>query len=605
MCGLAGAILSPDFSTTMMGLRAVELMCDAMSSRGPDAAGYWQANNARAFLGHRRLSIVDLEARANQPFVSDCGNYAIVFNGEIYNFMELRSVLCEQGEVFRTTSDTEVILRLFIREGMRMLARLRGMFAIAIWDSRKNTCFFARDPYGIKPLYIAKTRAGWLFASQVKALLASGLLSNETDPLSEASFWMLGSVAGPRTWFKDIAEIPPGSWAEIDLDCKLVGPKSYWNIGESWSVAQEDVCLEEVRERVRHALLESVKYHLVSDVPVGVFLSGGIDSGALAGLMVECGVRQLTGVTIAYEEFRDTHDDEAPIAARIAQHYGIDHVVRRVTRAEFEADLPAIMASMDQPSIDGINTWYASKAVAETGLKVVISGVGGDELFLGYDGFRQIPPLVGAARAIGHVPGGMMLGKLLASMQAKRTGNHRWQHAPQWLQTVGGGWWLRRSTCAPGELPNLMERPIGDMPPDDRVPGHWLDEMVGKLPSDPVLALAQIESMAYLRNQLLRDSDWASMAHSVELRTPLVDAHLLKRLAPLLGQFSKFPNKTLLALAPVKPLPYEIINRRKTGFGIPIKEWTQAIAAVPGQRNSWASWISSCYPAPSSSNSTL
>jgi asparagine synthase (glutamine-hydrolysing) len=596
MCGIAGAILSPDFSGLSDGHRAVERMCDAMSSRGPDAVGYWQANNLPVFLGHRRLSVIDLEARANQPFMSDCSNYTIVFNGEIYNFRELRSALQEQGEVFRTASDTEVILKLYIQYGVRMLARLRGMFAIAIWDTRKQTCFFARDPYGIKPLYVARARAGWLFASQVKALLASGLVSGDTDPLGEASFWMLGSVAGPRTWFQDISEIPPGSWAEIDGEGKFTGPESYWNIGESWSVAGQDVEREEVRERVRQALRESVKYHLGADVPVGVFLSGGIDSGALAGLMVECGARQLTGVTIAYEEFRGTHDDEAPIAARIARHYGIDHVVRRVTRAEFEADLPAIMASMDQPTIDGINTWYASKAVAETGLKVVVSGVGGDELFMGYDSFRQIPRLVKAARAIAQLPGGMALENLLTSLQAKKSGNLRWQHAPQWLQTIGGGWWLRRSTCAPEDLPKFMGRDIGSIPTADRVPEHWLTDMVGILPTDPALALAQIESMTYLRNQLLRDSDWASMAHSVELRTPLVDAHLLKQLAPLLGQFRKFSNKTLLAHAPANPLPQDILTRRKTGFGIPVKQWIESSAAVSsGKAMSWAERVIGSY----------
>ncbi len=581
MCGFAGAILSPEFSASLNGSQVIEHMCDAMSNRGPDAAGYWKSNNASVFLGHRRLSIVDLEARANQPFVSDCGNYVIVFNGEIYNFLELRSKLSEQGEVFRTTSDTEVILKLYVREGTGMLARLRGMFGLAIWDTRKNTCFFARDPYGIKPLYLAKTVSGWLFASQVKALLASGLLAAEVDTLGEASFWMLGSVAGPRTWFKDISEIPPGCWVEISRDGTFSGPVSYWEIGESWSVPPEKIDHEEVQERVRHALLESVKYHLIADVPVGVFLSGGIDSGALAGLMVESGARKLTGVTIAYEEFFGTHDDEAPIAAQIARHYGIEHVIRRVTRAEFEADLPEIMASMDQPTIDGINTWYASKAVAEIGLKVVVCGVGGDELFLGYDGFRQIPPLVAAARAIGYIPGGMALGRRLASIQADRTGNQRWRYAPEWLQTVAGGWWLRRSMCAPEELPALMGRNLEGMQDNAFMPEHWLAEIVGKMPSDPVLALSQIESMTYLRNQLLRDGDWASMAHSVELRTPLVDAHLLKRLAPFLGQFKKFPNKMLLANAPIKPLPKDIITRKKTGFGIPVKKWLEESMDVP------------------------
>jgi asparagine synthase (glutamine-hydrolysing) len=462
---------------------------------------------------------------------------------------------------------------MYIQYGSEMLPKLRGMFAIAIWDGKRNTCFFARDPYGIKPLYIAKINGGWLFASQVKALLASGVVSSRIDPFSQAGYWMLGSVPGPKSWFRDISELPPGSWAEIGENGEFSGPSCYWNIGDSWSMPQIDMNPWEVQERVRLALIESIKCHLVSDVPIGIFLSGGIDSGALAGLMVECGAHQLTGITIAYEEFLGTADDEVPMAAKIAQYYGIKHVVRRVTRSEFEADLPQIMASMDQPSIDGINTWFAAKAVAENGLKVVISGVGGDELFLGYDVFKQIPPLVKAAQIAGRIPGCMGLANLSAAIQAKKTGNKRWQHAPQWLQTIGGGWWLRRSTCAPEDLPELMGRDIEDIVTTNFMPDSWLAEMVGALPSDPVLALAQIESMAYLRNQLLRDSDWASMAHSVELRTPLVDAHLLKQLGPILGQFKKFPHKTLLANAPQRPLPIEIINRKKTGFGIPVKKW--------------------------------
>lgn len=596
MCGLAGLILSKDFPIALNGLKVVRRMCDLMISRGPDAVGHWCADEAPVFLGHRRLSIVDLDSRANQPLVSSCGNYVIAFNGEVYNYKEIRADLQKAGVTFRTESDTEVILNLYIRCGAAMLPQLRGMFAIAIWDSQKKCCFLARDPYGIKPLYVAKTDGGWLFASQVKALLASGMVSGQLDPLAEASFWMLGSVAGPRTWFRDISEIPPGSWAEIKADGTFSGPKVYWDIGESWSTDQLDLDAEEVQERVRHALLESVRYHLVADVPVGVFLSGGIDSGALAGLMVERGVRQLTGVTIAYEEFHGTHDDEAPIATRIAQHYGIDHVIRRVTREEFEADLPQIMASMDQPTIDGINTWYASKAVAENGLKVVVSGVGGDELFLGYDVFRQIPPLVAAAQIMARVPGGMALANMVASLQTKRTGNQRWQHAPQWLQTVGGGWWLRRSVCAPEELSELMGRHFEGVQANVCTPKYWLAGMVGKLPRDSVLALAQIESMTYLRNQLLRDSDWASMAHSVELRTPLVDAHLLKQLAPLLGQFQKFPNKALLANAPSKPLPQEIVARKKTGFGIPVKHWVKGMSVDSrGQRMGWAGRVIDSY----------
>lgn len=588
MCGLSGAIFTVGSTNADQSFRLMERMCDAMKSRGPDAFGYWRSSNLRVHLGHRRLSIVDLDPRANQPFVSSCGNYVIVFNGEIYNYKYLREELRREGVSFRTESDTEVILHLYIRCGSEMLPKLRGMFAIAIWDNVKQRCFFARDPYGIKPLYVAKTSGGWLFASQIKALLASGMVSDQLDPWAEASFWMLGSVAGPRTWFQEISEIPPGSWAEITDDGAFSDPLVYWDIGESWSTDQLNLDAEEVQDRVRHALLESVKYHLVADVPVGVFLSGGIDSGALAGLMVECGARQLTGVTIAYDEYRGTHDDEAPVASSLAQYYGIQHVIRRVTRSEFQADLPQIMDSMDQPTVDGINTWYASKAVAENGLKVVVSGVGGDELFLGYDHFDHIPPFVKAAQMIASVPGGIALANVLASVQAKRTGNLRWKHAPQWLQTVEGAWWLRRSSCTPEDLPKLMGCQLEGVLPSACAPEDWLANMVGVLPRDQVLALAQIESMTYLRNQLLRDSDWASMAHSVELRTPLVDAHLLRQLGPLLGQFKKFPNKTLLANAPKKPLPPEIIGRKKTGFGIPVKKW---LADDGGFSKAWTAHV--------------
>jgi asparagine synthase (glutamine-hydrolysing) len=596
MCGIAGQIKRNDIQYSNFDLQITERMCDAMNSRGPDSFGYWSSCNTLIQFGHRRLSILDLDPRSNQPFVSNCHNYILVFNGEIYNFKELRILLKNKNILFITESDSEVLLNMYIYYGAEMLNMLRGMFAFSIWDNLKKTCFLARDPYGIKPLYVAKTKEGWLFASQVKALHASGLVSKEIDPISEASYWMLGSVAGPRTWFKDISEIPPGNWAEITEDGKYTGPKSYWNIGDSWSVIPENLKQIEVRQRVQHELLESVKYHLVSDVPVGIFLSGGIDSGALAGLMIESGSSNLIGITIAYEEFIGTHDDEVPIARKIADHYGIKHVVRKVSKNEFQSDLPYILADMDQPTVDGINTWYASKAAAEIGLKVVVSGIGGDELFLGYESFRKIPPLVKVARALGQIPGGMFVGKMLANMQAKKTSNLRWKHAMEWMQTIKGGWWLQRSSCSPEELRSIMNNKILSLISSDLLPEQWLEDMVGKTSKHPMMELAQIESMTYLRNQLLRDSDWASMAHSIELRTPLVDAHLLKNLAPLIGKFNKFKNKSLLALSPKNPLPQEIYMRRKTGFSIPVKKWIQEIDyKEKNQRMNWAKTVFKSY----------
>ena len=346
----------------------------------------------------------------------------------------------------------------------------------------------------------------------------------------------------------------------------------------------------QVRELTRAALRESVAAHLVADVPVGVFLSGGIDSGALAGLMVEAGARDLQGITIAYDEFAGTHDDEAPLAATLAAHYGIAHHVRRVTRDEFAEDLPRILDAMDQPSVDGINTWYASKAVAELGLKVVVSGVGGDELFQGYESFRQLPRLVSRWGAASRIPGAMPLARVAMGLQAARSGNPRWRYLPDWARTMAGAWFLRRSVFSPDELPALMGQDLAAEALHGFCPKNWVDRSSGILATDGALAVGQIESTTYLRNQLLRDSDWASMDHSVELRTPLVDAWLLRDVSPALGAFGQFPNKRLLAEAPAKALPEALINRSKTGFGIPVQRWLNDLGRgeASGGSRGWA-----------------
>jgi len=566
-----------------------------MERRGPDGEGYWQ--EAGAVMGHRRLAILDLDPRAAQPMHSDCGRYVIVFNGEIYNFRALRAELEKKGVKFRTTSDTEVVMALFASEGDAMLTKLYGMFALAIWDRSAKRAFIARDPYGIKPLYVATVDGGVVVASQVKALLATGLVSREPDARGQAGFWMLGSVPEPHTWYRDIQALQAGHCAWIDGG-KMSRPRCWLDVGAAWRDATDSVMSDaEIRESVTAALRESVARHLVSDVPVGVFLSGGIDSGAVAALMLEAGARDLEGVTIAYDEFKGMHDDEAPVAASIAAHYGIRHTVRRVTREEFLADLPRILDAMDQPSIDGINTWYASKAVAERGLKVVVSGVGGDELFQGYSSFKQLPKLVSRWQTLSRIPGAMSMAGFGAKWQGKRTGNARWEHAPDWARTIEGAWWLRRSVHAPQDLAGLMGSELAADALRGFDAGQWVRTMTGPLPNDSTLALSQIESMTYMRNQLLRDSDWASMNHSVELRTPLVDGHLLQQLRPFLAQLRNYPGKTLLANAPVNPLPPGIVQRRKTGFGIPVSRWLRGTAEseVTNQTGGWMRTLADNY----------
>ena len=312
-------------------------MTARMHARGPDAEGVWASEGV--VLGHRRLAILDLDARANQPMVSADGRYAIVFNGEIYNFRELRRELEADGVVFRTTSDTEVLLALFAREGERMLPRLRGMFAFAIWDTQSRELFLARDPYGIKPLYYTRTKEGLLFASQVKALLASGLVSTQGEPAGLAGFYLWGSVPEPWTLFRDVFALPAGHWLRVRAGVSDA-PVCWHDIRAHWRGEGHRQSAQELRERVRQAVTDSVRAHLVADVPVSVFLSGGIDSATVAGLASGLGA-QVEGITIGFEEFAGRHEDEAPVAAAIAAHYGLPHHVRLVISHRVRAGHPA------------------------------------------------------------------------------------------------------------------------------------------------------------------------------------------------------------------------------------------------------------------------
>lgn len=588
MCGFIVSLMSRpgDASLERVG---IEAGCGRMMPRGPDAQGIWQGKGVT--VGHRRLAILDLDSRAAQPMHSTCGRYVIAYNGEIYNFRDLRTQREAAGDTFRTTSDTEVLLALFAAEGEAMLLKLRGMFAFVIWDQMAQRAFAARDPYGIKPLYYAYSGQGLLLGSQVKALLATGAVSREPDLQGQAGFWLLGSVPEPRTWYRDIRALPSGHCMWIEQG-RITSSRQYWDIGDAWRMSDVSTPPDdgEVRDRVRDALRDSVAHHLVADVPVGVFLSGGIDSGALAGLMLDAGSRDLEGITIAYDEYLGSSQDESPVAARIAAFYGIRHHVRRVRREEFLADLPRIFNAMDQPSIDGINTWYASKAVAERGIKVVVSGVGGDELFQGYDSFRKLPQLVSRWRQGSRIPGVSATARVAFGLQARLSGKSRWRHAPDWASTLPGAWWLRRSLHGPEDLAALMGKEEAEFALIGFNADAWTRQMSGPLPIDARLALGQIESTTYLRNQLLRDGDWASMDHSVELRTPLVDARLLADVQALMPAFHHFPGKRLLAEAPLRPLPREVIEREKTGFGIPIGRWLAGRVGEAGATFDGRSW---------------
>lgn len=563
MCGIL-AIISDQPGLDYAFDRAMKKLI----KRGPDAEGEWLDDGIK--LGHRRLAIIDLDERSVQPMHSLCGRYVIVFNGEIYNFLQLKAQLLSKGVSFRTESDTEVLLNLYIMYREKMLLMLEGMFSFVIWDKVNQEAFVARDPYGIKPLYFAVIDGGVIISSTISAVLASRLVDCKKSIYGQKGFYLLGSIPEPHTWFENISAVKSGSYFFVSNNL-ITKCHEYADINKSWTQSskyQNVVSYDLLLKQVKYAVEESIDRHLVSDVPVGLFLSGGIDSGVLAGLMAKRNNINFIGITLKFSEFVNSKIDETERAINIANLYGIEHHIRVVSKEEFLKDLPLIMDDMDQPSIDGINTWYASKAASELGLKVVLSGVGGDELFFGYDSFVQLPPLVNIWSKISKIKIFYLVAKILSHGLAVYFKNKRWLEFPNNLKTLKGAYVLKRGVLATSDITEILE-----ISSENFSSLNFIEEHSTNPNKNLKLHLAQLESTLYLRNQLLRDSDWASMAHSIELRTPFVDYRLLKSLEKLFFNLSNYKNKIILSDILTVPLPDDIKKAKKTGFGIPIKNW--------------------------------
>jgi asparagine synthase (glutamine-hydrolysing) len=576
MCGVA-AIFSYHPSAPSVDRTELIRIRDCMSARGPDAKGEWYSNDHRVAIGHRRLSVIDLSERANQPMCSPDGRVVLSFNGEIYNYRALRRCLENNGRKFETHSDTEVILQLYALKGEAMLDDLRGMFALVIWDENRDTLLLARDAYGIKPLYYANDGWSVRVGSQVKALLAGGKVSRQPDPAGKAGFFLFGSVPEPYTCFQEIRSVPAGCVLRIDRRGPSE-PEMWKSIPRIYVDALRRGTSTDTHEDehvVRDALLASVKHHLVSDVPVGVFLSSGIDSSALVGLTRDAGEYAIETVTLAFPEFAGGRQDESRIAERTANAYGTRHTTCYVTEGEFAGQLPSILEAMDQPSIDGINTWLVSKVASELGLKVCLSGLGGDELFGGYPSFQDIPIWTRAMHIPGHIP---ILGDMcrfvfdMLSLESlglsPKTGGF-----VKYAGTYPGAYFLKRGLFMPWELSGIL----GDEAAREGLrrlePLAYISRSLQPDPKDAFARVACMESSLYLRNQLLRDADWAGMAHSLEIRVPLVDTTLLAGIASIAAKSGAETRKSLLVSAPAAPLGAEVAKRNKTGFTVPIESW--------------------------------
>ena len=560
MCGIAG-VFAYRPSGNPVDREELAAVTEHMRPRGPDDGGTWFSADGRVGLGARRLAIIDLSPDGAQPMADAAGELRIVFNGEIYNHRELRERLERMGAVFRSSSDTEVLLQMYRHYGASMVDLLRGMFAFVIWDSRQRQMFVARDPYGIKPLYVADDGQTFRAASTVKALLAGGKVSAARDLAGTAGFWLTGSVPEPFTIHQSLRAVAAGTCFFVDEGGRR-DENRFFSIASTLQGASQ---LESIGTLVhppalmRELITESLSNHLVSDVPVGAFLSSGIDSSVLTALAAL--QQPVQTVTLRFEEFRGDEADEAPLAEIFARERGLAHTTRTVNRDEFLADLPRLFAAMDQPTIDGTNTWFASKAAAERGLKVALSGLGGDELFGSYPSFRALPRIVFASRT-----------PLAPRLAAYASRNPKMKELARYGGTWAGAWLIKRGLFLPDDLPSLMGREEAQ----EGLRQLAILELIGSaIDPDPGTSfgrVAALEASLYMRNQLLRDTDWASMAHSLEVRTPLVDATLLRQLAPLL-LVEKAGSKQHFAASPIPPLPRYLSGRRKTGFSIPLARW--------------------------------
>jgi asparagine synthase (glutamine-hydrolysing) len=574
MCGIAGTFA---YRTASVEREELARTQDHMAARGPDSTGTWFGADGRIGLAHRRLSIIDLSDRASQPMLSADGKLAITFNGEIYNYQALLVALEARGRVFRSRSDTEVLLHLYAEKGEAMVHDLRGMYAFALWDADKQALLLARDPYGIKPLYYSDDGRSFRFGSQVKALLAGGGVSRTPDPAGWTGFFLFGSVPEPYTTYAAVRAMPAGTTLWVDR-AGVRAATHHFSIAAAYREAEQQPSHlrgGELREYVRETLLDSVRHHLVADVPVGAFLSAGVDSGALVGLMRDAGQCDLKTITLAFEEFREQPDDERTLAAKVAELYGTRHTTRVVTREEFQADLPKILAAMDQPTIDGINTWFVSKAAHEVGLKIAISGLGGDELLGGYPSFRQIPRWISILSLVSRLP---LMRPVFEQLVGHLKGSKLSPKAAAFFAYGGdypGAYLLRRAVFMPEELSLVMDQDMVREGLARLQPIAHIRNAMTPESASGFAKVATLEASLYMRNQLLRDADWASMAHSLEVRVPLVDATLLRKLAPLAARLRAGEGKRLLAASPQVALPKAIVERAKTGFSTPLKIWIE------------------------------
>lgn len=548
MCGIAGIYSG---SNDQLKLGAIRGMTECLKHRGPNAEGIYEDKNIA--LGHRRLSIIDLSATANQPMSDPTGRYTIIFNGEIYNYLKIKEGLNEYE--FKTNGDTEVILASYIKRGEKCLEELAGMFAFSIWDKEKQELFIARDRIGVKPVYYYHSGDLFLFGSEIRSLLNSGFISKKINKEGLYQYLMFQSVPAPLSIVDGISQLKAGCWMKINSSG--ITEKEYWWTSKS-KIDFDFNDEPKVHKEINRLMIQSIERRMVSDVPVGAFLSGGIDSSIVVGLMAQVSSSPVNTFTMGYKE---KEFDESDYAQIVASRFKTNHNSIKVSPTSFLDEFESALSSMDIPSGDGVNSYVVSKKIKENNISVALSGIGGDELFCGYPIFTQVSKLM---KYQGLFNSSSFVRKLLPASLVKNKKQAQLLNLPK--LDVRSVYPLYRQIFSEVEIEKLLKSVKSE--PKIISDDHDWSEF-------PLLSqISMAELNGYTQHTLLKDTDQMSMAVALEIREPFFDHQLIEFVLSIPDNI-KYPTypKKLLIEAFKGILPDEIIHRKKQGFLMPWDPW--------------------------------
>ena len=561
MCGIAGII---HFDRTRAAADTIRRMTDCMSHRGPDADGFFIKDNVA--LGHRRLSIIDLSEAANQPLTTRDNRFQLIFNGELYNFQTVRDKMSDHQ--FRTTGDTEVLVEAYARWGVDCIHYFKGMFAFAIWDDIEKELLIVRDRMGVKPLYYFADNNYFVFASEIRSIVKSGLVEPQINKEALVDYLSFQSISSPHTLLKDIRQLEAGHYIRIKNGS--VDIKQYWSVSDK-EFDGDFHDKKKVHQRIRKLLSDAVETRLISDVPIGAFLSGGIDSSSVVGLMAEVSGNRPNTFNVSFDE-KDF--DESVYAEMVAKKFNTVHQRILMKPTAMLDELENALNALDTPSGDGINTYVVSKAVKNAGLTVALSGIGGDELFAGYPFFKTFYRLQNNKRAWDNTA---ILRKMAAPVLSMQ-GSSRNLKASELLKSesseIEDMYSIFRRIFPRQEIRKILVDVQSESTPLEKK----LQELAGSIHSFPYLSQVSIaEYTGYTQQTLLKDTDQMAMAVSLEVREPFFDHELVKYVLNIPDSL-KYPvySKSLLVESLNGLLPDEIVHRKKQGFTFPWNQWLKS-----------------------------